>query len=72
MKLVVWVAPNSQEILADYEPALDLRRFQRTPLAARFRWRPTSAWALFALACLLPALYSIVVEGYEEFIYRFF
>ncbi len=72
MLLVVWVAPNSQEILADYEPALDLRRFKRTPLAARFRWRPTSAWALFALACLLPALYSIVVEGYEEFIYRFF
>jgi alginate O-acetyltransferase complex protein AlgI len=70
--LVCWLAPNSQEILADYEPALDLRRFRRTPPAARRMWQPSPAWALFALACLLPSIYLILVEGYEEFIYRFF
>ncbi len=69
---VVWGAPNTQEILADYDPALDLRRFAHEPIPARLRWRPTPGWALFALGCLLPSLYAIFTEGYEEFIYRFF
>ena len=69
---IVWGAPNSQEILADHRPALDLRRFRSEPISRHLRWRPTPAWALFALACLLPSLYAIFTEGYEEFIYRFF
>jgi len=69
---IVWVAPSSHEILGNDEPALDFHRFVRKPLAARWLWRPTTAWAVVWLACLLPALYWILIEGYEDFIYQFF
>jgi len=69
---IVWLAPNSQEILADYEPALDLRRFSRSKIPAALRWRPSAAWASLSVAALLTSIYFILVEGYEEFIYRFF
>lgn len=70
--LIVWLLPNTQQILSDYEPALDLRRFTGAPIRERWRWRPSPGWAVAALACVLPSVYFIWVEGYEEFIYRFF
>jgi hypothetical protein len=69
---IVWYAPGSHEILGNDRPALDFERFVRTPLRAAWRWRPTPVWAVAGLACLLPAVYWILIEGYEEFIYRFF
>ena len=69
---LVWIAPASHEILADDRPALDLQRFARKPLPARWRWRPTPAWAVAGLASLLPAVYWILTAGYQPFIYRFF
>ncbi|MFP6622768.1 MAG: MBOAT family O-acyltransferase [Myxococcota bacterium] len=69
---VVWYAPSSHEILGNDRPALDFARLVSDPLEARWRWRPTSAWAVAALAALLPGIYWILIEGYEEFIYRFF
>jgi D-alanyl-lipoteichoic acid acyltransferase DltB (MBOAT superfamily) len=70
--IVVWLAPNTQEILADYDPALDLRRFSRRKIHPLLRWRPSARWALFTLASLLVSICAILVRGYEEFIYRFF
>jgi alginate O-acetyltransferase complex protein AlgI len=69
---IVWFAPNTQQILGDYEPALDLRRFAGGAIHERLRWRPSPAWALVMLVGFLSAVYAVLVEGYEEFIYRFF
>ncbi|MEE2674317.1 MAG: MBOAT family O-acyltransferase [Myxococcota bacterium] len=69
---IVWYAPSSHEILGDDEPALDVARWVREPLDLRWRWRPTPGWALAGLAALLPGVYWILIEGHEEFIYRFF
>jgi len=68
----VWLAPNTQQLLADAEPALDLQRFSDPLPGPALRWRPSPAWAAAATACVLSAVYFILAEGYEEFIYRFF
>ena len=69
---MVWYAPASHEILGNEEPALDFRRFVRKPTPSAWLWRPTAPWAAAWLAALLPALYWMLTEGYEDFIYRFF
>ncbi len=70
--VIVWGTPNSQQILGDYEPALDVQRFRGAPIHPRLRWRPSLPWALVTATVLLACIYQVLVEGYEEFIYRFF
>jgi alginate O-acetyltransferase complex protein AlgI len=57
---VIFAAPNSQEILGDYRPALHTATPSRPSLVERlaglpFRWRPTAGWAasmvVVALVC---------------------
>lgn len=58
---VVWFAPNSQQLLAAWEPALD-------PVSgSRWQWQPTSAWAL-AVAGLF-TLAVLHLSQVTEFIY---
>jgi hypothetical protein len=51
---------------------LDLFRFADETAPRRLRWQPTLAWAAIVVAALGCSLYSIVVDGYEDFVYRFF
>lgn len=62
--VLVWAAPNTQQILMRYEPALDVPR--NTP-ATRLAWQPgyrwlalhvgTAIWAITAISQLSPFLY---------------
>ena len=47
---LVFLAPNVQQIMAPYHPALDDEVL--TPIASRWQWRPSRRWVL-ALALLL-------------------
>ena len=69
---IVWLLPNTQQLLADEKPVLDMQRFRDAPVDPRLRWRPNPTWAVIVLAMALGSVYFILVEGYEEFIYRFF
>jgi len=62
-----WVAPNTQQILAAYHPALMTRGYGELGDAGYLAWRPNGAW-MSALALLgFFALWSI--HRYSEFIY---
>ncbi len=60
---IVWLAPNTQQIMGDFEPALG--RFGAGPSA--WRWRPCAGWgwATGAVACLG----VLAVGGTSEFLY---
>ena len=61
---LVWFAPNTQDLLADYDPALS---HDRAPVAGRIKWRMTWWWALFTGA--LAALAITSLSGPTEFLY---
>ena len=62
--LVVWFAPNTQQLLAGYRPALAL-------FAERYegwlRWRPTRVYALVVAAITLLAIFNL--QRQSEFLY---
>jgi alginate O-acetyltransferase complex protein AlgI len=62
---IVFLAPNTQELLARYAPALDFPDNARTfsPLA----WRPTAAWALMIALFTAGGLLSL--SRVSEFLY---
>jgi len=65
---VIWLAPNSQELLRRYRPGI--RTWDNpstTPMLARLEWRPTLAWGLFTAALLLSAFALISYKA--PFIY---
>jgi len=68
---VVWLMPNTQEILAAYRPALDYERPDDGKPGRGFtrwvQWRPTSPWAI---AISLIAIFTITqMSRISEFIY---
>jgi alginate O-acetyltransferase complex protein AlgI len=62
-----WVAPNSQQILAPYHPALLTRGYGELGAPRLAAWRPNAAW-LVGLASLA-AVAVMSIERYSEFIY---
>jgi hypothetical protein len=61
---IVWSAPNTQQIMRDYAPALG--RIQPGPLAA-LRWQPNLRWAA---ACGCAATLGLLsIGGTGEFLY---
>jgi alginate O-acetyltransferase complex protein AlgI len=61
------VAPNTQQILAAYRPALMTPGYGELGNAGLFAWRPNLAWAL-ALA-VLGTFAVLSIHRYSEFIY---
>ncbi|MDP9096695.1 MAG: MBOAT family protein [Pseudomonadota bacterium] len=61
---IVWFAPNTQQIMTRYEPALG--RAIANPYG-RLRWRPATGWALAAGA--LGGLGIMALGGTTEFLY---
>jgi alginate O-acetyltransferase complex protein AlgI len=61
---LVWLAPNTQEIIGDFEPALDAVAARR-PSPARMRLDPT--WAVLCAAMLYIGMMNIVED--QPFIY---
>jgi hypothetical protein len=61
------VAPNTQQILAAYRPALMTPGYGELGNAGRLAWRPNFAWILALAAMGSVAVLSI--HRYSEFIY---
>ncbi len=61
--LVVWFAPNTQQIMGHFNPALDFREDS----AAKFAWQPNWRWLTAHVALALFGLISI--SKVSEFIY---
>ncbi len=64
---IVWFAPNTQEIMERFDPALDYRPEARASMPW-LRWQPTTRWAL---AMTLVAYFGLLYmsSGFSEFIY---
>ena len=62
--LVVWFAPNTQQLLAGYRPALALFPGR---YAGWLAWRPTPFYALVAAAVALVAIFNL--QRQSEFLY---
>jgi alginate O-acetyltransferase complex protein AlgI len=64
---IVWLAPNTQQIMERFDPALDYRPEPR-PAMRWLRWQPTRLWAL---AMTIVAYFGLLYmsSGFSEFIY---
>ena len=61
---IVWFAPNTQQIMHNYEPALGRSIPNPYP---RLSWQPRPSWAL---ACgMVAALGVLALGGTTEFLY---
>jgi hypothetical protein len=54
---IIFLLPNTQQLMIDYEPSLEPARTERMSILERIRWQPSLSWALcvggfFALALL--------------------
>ena len=62
--LIVWLAPNTQQIMAMYRPALDMPEGSK---AIRLLWQPSHTWLVAGVLCSVFAILSIT--ELSEFIY---
>lgn len=62
--LIVWFTPNTQQIMANFKPALDATVDNA---AKRLLWRPSLAWLIAGVVCAVSAILSI--SELSEFIY---
>lgn len=64
LMLVVWFAPNTQQLLAAYRPALALLA---DSYRGRLAWRPTPSYAMLVAALALIAIFNLHKQS--EFLY---
>jgi alginate O-acetyltransferase complex protein AlgI len=55
---IVWLLPNTQQILSRFKPSLDEEAWDSESVPAGFRWSPNLGWAL----ALGTVLFSVLVE----------
>jgi alginate O-acetyltransferase complex protein AlgI len=65
--LIAFFAPNTQQIVRRFEPALDYREKECSPILVPFEWRPTALWA--ACAGLLGTACFLALNRPTEFLY---
>ena len=64
----VWFLPNTQEILATFDPALKYRVSRpRAAVPTWLRWRPNLAWAVGFAVAFIYAVFQM--SHVSEFIY---
>jgi hypothetical protein len=62
--LIVWMAPNSQQIMANFKPALNMSGCEASK---RLLWKPSYTWLVASALC---ATFSILsISKVSEFIY---
>jgi hypothetical protein len=69
LAVIVFLCPNTQEILARYEPALGVKPKPSGDggLLSRVAWKPSIAWALIVAAI---AVFGVLqLGGPSEFLY---
>jgi D-alanyl-lipoteichoic acid acyltransferase DltB (MBOAT superfamily) len=65
--VIVWLMPNTQQIMGGYNPALGLPRDVPTAGDRWWQWRPTPVWT--ALTVLVAAWGMLSISELSEFIY---
>ncbi len=55
---IVWLLPNTQQILLRFKPALELTTADKTEGVLHFLWRPTVAWGV----CLGLTFFAVLVK----------
>ena len=55
---IVWIMPNTQQILARFRPAIELTQSDRTEGRLRFLWQPSLGWGL----CLGLVFFAVLVK----------
>ncbi len=55
---IVWIFPNTQQILARFRPAIELTQADRTDGRLRFLWQPSIAWGF----CLGMVFFAVLVK----------
>ncbi len=62
--LIVWIAPNSQQMMANFKPGLNM---PEDSAAKRLLWQPSYTWLVASVVC---AVFSILsISELSEFIY---
>ena len=62
--LIVWIAPNTQQIMVKFKPALNM---PEGSAAKRLLWQPSYAWLVASVVCAVVSILSI--SELSEFIY---
>ncbi len=65
--VIVWCFPNTQQILANFKPALEVTGADRKPALIPWLWRPNAAWALTLGVLLFVAV--IKMQDPSSFLY---
>jgi D-alanyl-lipoteichoic acid acyltransferase DltB (MBOAT superfamily) len=64
---IVWVLPNTQQILARYKPSLRLTPFDEQPRTAPVYWEPSLAWGLVLSVAMMCAV--VGMQNPSTFLY---
>ena len=64
---IVWFMPNTQQILKNFKPSLQLTEWDKRPVAPQFRWAPKLRWATAVGTLLLVCL--IYMQDPSTFLY---
>ena len=67
--MIVLAAPNTQQLMAETEPALGYRATDGRPAAALFRWRPDAVTGAFTAAACFCGLVLLFRQASNAFIY---
>ena len=67
--LIIFLCPNTQQIMGRYRPILHWARWKNVaPATLQFQWRPNLFWALYTGGVLFLGL-IFILRGQSEFIY---
>ncbi|NEP78081.1 MAG: MBOAT family protein [Okeania sp. SIO3B3] len=65
--LIVWLIPNTQQWMENYEPALNYQATKTLKLWQKVRWQPSNIWVVISTVITLVAIFHISQDN--EFIY---
>ena len=65
--LIVWLVPNTQQWMENFEPGLNYQPTKTLKLWQKFRWQPSNTWVLISTVITLVAIFHISQDN--EFIY---
>ena len=68
---IVKFLPNSIDIMGSFNPVLEKKYVKHKSLVP-LSWKPTIVWGFIFILLTLSSLKTMITQGYQEFIYRFF
>jgi alginate O-acetyltransferase complex protein AlgI len=66
--LIVWFAPNTQQIMSNYNPALNIDKYHEK-ISSILSWKPNLFWGLSLGLILFIALSKVLQANESEFLY---